>query len=143
MSKNHERSDVVKVAADVANAAESAGEVVRGRPGRRSTSERREAVMSILAGKASVDQVAKQYGVHVATVQGWRDAAVMAVEQAMTLGTGSSPRERELEREVDQLRSALAQATLERAIAMQGVEEWKRASRPSQPARSRDRKSVV
>jgi transposase-like protein len=137
MSKNHERSDGVKVAADVANAAESAGEVVRGRPGRRSTSERREAVMSILAGKASVDQVAKQYGVHVATVQGWRDAAVMAVEQAMTLGTGSSPRERELEREVDQLRSALAQATLERAIAMQGVEEWKRASRPSQPARSR------
>jgi len=93
--------------------------------------------MSILAGKATVDQVAKQYGVHVATVQGWRDAAVMAVEQAMTLGTGSSPRERELEREVDQLRSALAQATLERAIAMQGVEEWKRASRPSQPARSR------
>jgi transposase-like protein len=93
--------------------------------------------MSILAGKASVDQVAKQYGVHVATVQGWRDAAVMAVEQAMMLGTGSSPRERELEREVDQLRSALAQATLERAIAMQGVEEWKRASRPSQPARPR------
>ena len=41
MSKNHERSDGVKVAADVANAAESAGEVVRGRPGRRSTSERR------------------------------------------------------------------------------------------------------
>jgi transposase-like protein len=137
MSKNHERSDGVKVAADVANAAESAGEVVRGRPGRRSTSERREAVMSILAGKASVDQVSRQYGVHVATVQGWRDAAVMAVEQAMMLGTGSSPRERELEREVDQLRSALAQATLERAIAMQGVEEWKRASRPSQPARSR------
>ena len=136
MSKNQERRDGVKVV-DVDSTAETAGEVVRGRPGRRSTSERREAVMSILAGKASVDQVAKQYGVHVATVQGWRDAAVMAVEQAMTLGTGSSPRERELEREVDQLRSALAQATLERAIAMQGVEEWKRASRPSQPARSR------
>ena len=136
MSKNQERRDGVK-AADVDSTAETGGEVVRGRPGRRSTSERREAVMSILAGKASVDQVAKQYGVHVATVQGWRDAAVMAVEQAMTLGTGSSPRERELEREVDQLRSALAQATLERAIAMQGVEEWKRASRPSQPARSR------
>jgi transposase-like protein len=136
MSKNQESRDGVK-AADIDSTAETAGEVVRGRPGRRSTSERREAVMSILAGKASVDQVAKQYGVHVATVQGWRDAAVMAVEQAMTLGTGSSPRERELEREVDQLRSALAQATLERAIAMQGVEEWKRASRPSQPARSR------
>ena len=99
MSKNQERREGVK-AADIDSTADTAGEVVRGRPGRRSTSERREAVMSILAGKASVDQVAKQYGVHVATVQGWRDAAVMAVEQAMTLGTGSSPRERELEREV-------------------------------------------
>jgi transposase-like protein len=70
MSKNQERHDGVK-AADIDSTADTAGEVVRGRPGRRSTSERREAVMSILAGKASVDQVAKQYGVHVATVQGW------------------------------------------------------------------------
>lgn len=93
--------------------------------------------MALLAGKASVDQVAKQYGVLPSTVEGWRDAAVAAVEQAMVVGGGPSAKERELEREVSQLRSALAQATLERAIAMQGVDEWKRASRPSRPARSR------
>ena len=126
-----------KVAADVGKAAESAGEVTRGRPGRRSAAERREAVMALLSGKSSADQLARQYGVHADTVLGWRDAAVSAIEEAMVIGAGESSRERALEREVAQLRSALAQATLERAIAMQGVEEWKRASRPSRPARSR------
>jgi len=126
-----------KVAAEVDEAAESAGEVTRGRPGRRSATERREAVMALLSGKSSADQLARQYGVHADTVLGWRDAAVSAIEEAMVTGGGDSSRERALEREVTQLRSALAQATLERAIAMQGVEEWKRASRPSRPARSR------
>ena len=126
-----------RVAAEVDKAAESAGEVTRGRPGRRSATERREAVMALLSGKSSADQLARQYGVHADTVLGWRDAAVSAIEEAMVTGGGESSRERALEREVTQLRSALAQATLERAIAMQGVEEWKRASRPSRPARSR------
>jgi transposase-like protein len=126
-----------KVAAEVGKAAESAGELIRGRPGRRSAAERREAVMALLSGKSSADQLARQYGVHADTVLGWRDAAVSAIEEAMVTGGGESSRERALEREVTQLRSALAQATLERSIAMQGVEEWKRASRPSRPARSR------
>ena len=135
--KKQEKSESERNAVVDAADAVSAGEVVRGRPGRRSAAERREAVMALLAGKASVDQVAKQYGVLPSTVEGWRDAAVAAVEQAMVVGGGPSAKERELEREVSQLRSALAQATLERAIAMQGVDEWKRASRPSRPARSR------
>jgi transposase-like protein len=126
-----------KVAAEVDKAAKSAGGVTRGRPGRRSATERREAVMALLSGKSSADQLARQYGVHADTVLGWRDAAVSAIEEAMVTGGGESSRERALEREVTQLRSALAQATLERSIAMQGVEEWKRASRPSRPARSR------
>jgi transposase-like protein len=130
MTKNPSEKEVLE-------AAESAGDVARGRPGRRSAGERREAVMSLLAGKSTVDQLAKQYGVHPETVVGWRDAAVAAIDQAMVVGSGQSPKERELEREVSQLRSALAQATLERAVAMQGVEEWKRASRPTRPARSR------
>ena len=36
---------------------------VRGRPGRRSVEERRDAVLALLAGKASVDVLAKKYGV--------------------------------------------------------------------------------
>jgi transposase-like protein len=121
----------------VLEAAESAGEVTRGRPGRRSASERREAVMALLSGKATADALAKQYGVHVDTVLGWRDAAVAAIDQAMVVGGGPSPREKELEQQNVELRSALAQAMVERTIAMKGVEEWKRASRPSRPARSR------
>lgn len=122
---------------DALEAAESAGEVRRGRPGRRSAAERREAVMALLSGKATADSLAKQYGVHVDTVLGWRDAAVAAIDQAMVLGAGPSPREKDLEQQNAELRSALAQAMVERSIAMKGVEEWKRASRPSRPARSR------
>jgi len=59
-----------KVAAEVDKAAESAGEVTRGRPGRRSATERREAVMALLSGKSSADQLARQYGVHIDTVLG-------------------------------------------------------------------------
>lgn len=110
---------------------------VRGRPGRRSSGERREAVLALLAGKASVDQVARQYGVHPQTVEGWRDAALIAIEQAMSLGGGPTLRERELEKEVGQLKAAVAQLSVERALAIQGVEEWKRQSRPSRPTRSR------
>jgi len=93
--------------------------------------------MALLSGKASADNLAKQYGVHVDTVLGWRDDAVAAIEQAMAGGGGPSPREKELEKQNIELRSALAQAVVERSIAMKGVEEWKRAGHPSRPARSR------
>jgi transposase-like protein len=109
---------------------------VRGRPGRRSAAERREAVMALIAGKASVDQLAKQYGVLPSTVEGWRDAALLAIEQAMTMGA-STPKERELEAKVEELEVALKRITIEHALAMNGVEEWKKTARPTRPARSR------
>lgn len=109
----------------------------RGRPGRRSAAERREAVMSLLAGKASVDQVAKRYGVLPSTVEGWRDEAVAAIEQAMAVGSGATPRERALEKELAETKSALARVSVERALAIEAVEEWKKHNRPSRPARSR------
>ena len=49
MSKHDERSEN--------------GGVVRGQPGRRSVEDRRWAVLELLSGKASVDQVATRYGV--------------------------------------------------------------------------------
>jgi hypothetical protein len=93
--------------------------------------------MALLSGKATADNLAKQYGVHVDTILGWRDASVAAIDQAMVVGGSPSPREKQLAQENVELRSALAQAMVERTIAMKGVEEWKRASRPSRPARSR------
>ena len=116
---------------------ETEGEAfVRGRPGRRSAAERREAVMSVLSGKASIDMVAKQYGVLPSTVEGWREAAVLAIEQAMAQGT-STPKERELSAKVEELEVALKRISVDFALAMNGVEEWKKTARPTRPARSR------
>lgn len=44
--------------------------VVKGRPGRRTVEERQQAVLDLLAGKASVDQLARRLGVLPATVEG-------------------------------------------------------------------------
>ena len=111
--------------------------VRRGRPGRRSVAEKRQAVLSLLSGKASVDQLARQYGVSAETVVGWRDQALVGIEEVLARGDSRTPRERELEREVKELREAVGRVSVERALAMQAVEEWKRTSRPTRPARSR------
>ena len=132
---NRSKSEENKVP-DGGLAAES-GDVVRGRPGRRSVAERREAVLAVLAGKSSVDQVARQYGVLPATVEGWRDQALAAIETAMVQGDRSSPRERALERENAELKSVVGNLSVEKSLLLKAVDEWKRSSRPTRPARSR------
>ena len=72
--------------------------VVRGRPRRRSVEDRRSAVMELLSGKASVDQLARRFGVQPETIEGWRDEALEGMREAMRRGTGRSEREAELER---------------------------------------------
>lgn len=66
------------------------GGAVRGRPGRRTVAERREAVLS---GKASVDQTARRYGDLPETVTGWRDQALSGIETVLARGDSRSPRE--------------------------------------------------
>ena len=73
--------------------------VVRGRPGRRSVEDRRSAVMELLSGKASVDQLARRYGVKPETIEGWREEAVGAIDEALRRGTGKGDRELDVERE--------------------------------------------
>jgi transposase-like protein len=110
-------------------------EVVRGRPGRRSAADREEAVLALMSGKASVDQLARRFGVQPETIEGWQTEALEGMREAMRRGTGRSEREAELEREVKLLRetvtdSAIAQALLKRAL------EEERKGRPTVPARS-------
>jgi hypothetical protein len=62
--------------------------VVRGRPGRRTVEERQQAVLDLLAGKASVDQVARRLGELATTVEGWQDA-LAGVAEALRRGTAS------------------------------------------------------
>lgn len=111
--------------------------LTRGRPGRRTVAERQEAVLALLSGKSSVDQVARQYGVLPETVLGWRDAALEGISAALVQGDGRTERERALEKELRELKEAFGRVSIERALAVKAVEEWKEQTRPSRPARSR------
>lgn len=110
-------------------------EVVRGRPGRRSAEDREGAVLDLLAGKASVDQLARRFGVLPMTVEGWRQEALEGVRLAMRRGTGRSEREVELERENRMLRETVTEGAIAQALLKRALEE-ERKSRPTQPARS-------
>lgn len=85
----------------------------RGRPGRRSLQDRQSAVLDILQGKATVDQVARRLGVRAETVVGWRDAALAGMEAALQRGDGPTARERDLEKENDTLRDALTRSVMQ------------------------------
>lgn len=89
-----------------------------------------------MSGKASVDQVAQRYGVLPETVQGWREAAMAAVGDAMRLGPGGpgkSDRERELERELKDARHAVTESAIQVALLQKAIKEW---GVPTEPARS-------
>jgi len=80
--------------------------VRRGRPGRRRVGERTEAVVELLSGKATVDQVAFRFGVHPKTVEKWREVAPEGIERSTRQGSGKSKGERELERRLKALERA-------------------------------------
>lgn len=97
-------------------------DAVRGRPGRRSVEDRQNAVLELLAGKASVDQLARKYGVKAETIQGWRDESVSAIEASLRRGTSKSSREMELERENKLLKDALTRQTMKSELLERALE---------------------
>ena len=105
----------------------------RGRPGRRSVAERQAAVLALMSGKASVDQLALKYGVRPETIEGWREQALAGVEAALRQG-GRTERERELERENTLLKSALTRATMKAELMENALEQF---GGPRVPTRSR------
>ncbi|MHB8178354.1 MAG: transposase [Vulcanimicrobiaceae bacterium] len=110
-------------------------EVRRGRPGRRSTKERTEAVLALIAGKRSVDVLSKQFGVSPTTIESWRTSALEGIELAMRRGSEPSRRERELQREVESLKEALTDTSIQLALIKQAIKNRER-HHPSQPPRS-------
>lgn len=109
------------------------GDVVRGRPGRRSVDDRRQAVLDLLAGKASVDQLARRYGVKSETIESWRDEALVGIEDTFRRGNAKSQRETELERENKLLKDALTRQTMKAELLERALE----ARPPTLPGRSR------
>ena len=110
-------------------------EVVRGRPGRRSAADREEAVLELMSGKASVDQLARRFGVQAETIEGWRTEALEGVRQAMRRGTGRLERETELERQIELLRHTVTEGAIAQALLKRALDEERKA-RPTPPARS-------
>jgi len=103
----------------------------RGRPGRRTGDERAQAVLELLAGKASIQQLAMRFSVHEQTIVKWRDDALAGMNDSLRRGTGKSPRERELEKELKALKTAFTDLAIRNELAERALK-----SRPSQPGRS-------
>ncbi|MCC6642877.1 MAG: hypothetical protein IT386_17075 [Deltaproteobacteria bacterium] len=100
-----------------------APDVRRGRPGRRSTEERTRAVLALLAGRASVDQLALRFGVQGQTIEGWREQALEGIAGAL--------RERELVRQVADLEKTVTSLAIQRELLQRAV-----AAHPTRPGRS-------
>jgi transposase-like protein len=109
---------------------------VRARPGRRTVEERHQAVLELMAGKATVDQIARRLGVHAATVEGWRQDALAGMVEALRRGNGKTPRELELERKADQLEQVVTKLSIQKCLLEQAL-DIERAGRPTAPARSK------
>jgi transposase-like protein len=112
--------------------AQALGDAVRGRPGRRSAEERTEAVLELLSGKASVDQIARRFGVRAGTVEGWREQAMEGIAEALRQGTGKSSRELQLEKDLGSLEKAFTHLAIKHELVERALKD-----RPSRPGRSR------
>lgn len=106
-------------------------EVVRGRPGRRGVEERTQAVLELLAGKSSVQQLALRFGVREETIESWRADALAGISETFRRGTSKSARERELERELEGLKAAFTDLAIRHELVDRALR-----NRPSRPGRS-------
>ena len=112
--------------------AEAVGEGVRrGRPGRRTVEERTTAVLELLGGKASLDQLASRFGVQASTIEAWRQEALIAVERAMRQGSSKPPELLALERRYADLEKSFTRVAMKHELLERALSE-----RPSVPGKS-------
>jgi transposase-like protein len=98
--------------------------------------ERQQAVLELMAGKATVDQIARRLGVHAATVESWREDAMGGIAEALRRGSGKTTREIELERELETMRKVVTRTAIQKCLLEQAL-EIERDKRPTGPAKSR------
>lgn len=135
--RKHEQAQGASAPAGAPTVDPAVGEVdIRARPGRRTVEERQHAVLELMAGKATIDQIARRLGVHAATVEGWRVDALGGVEQALRRGTGKTAAELELERKYRDLEKVVTTLSIQKCL-LENALETERAGRPTGPARSR------
>jgi transposase-like protein len=108
----------------------------RARPGRRSVEDRNRAVLELLAGKATVDQLARRLGVLPATVEGWRDDALSGIEDALRRGSGKTASELAMERKLRELEEVVTTLSIQKCL-LENALTAERGKRPTEPARSK------
>ena len=89
-------------------------------------------MLEVMAGKATVDQIARRLGVHASTVEGWRQDALAGVEQALRRGSGKTAAELELERKHRDLEKVVTTLSIQKCLLEQAL-EVERAGRPPCP----------
>jgi transposase-like protein len=108
----------------------SAPAVRRARPGKRSVEERQQAVVDLLAGKATAEQIAKRLCVLPETVLGWKQEAMEAMSAAFRQGRSETARERELHKQNTQLQRAVSKLVVEKEILQTALELRQRPTGP-------------
>jgi len=103
----------------------------RGRPGRRTAADRATAVLELLSGKASVDQIARRFGVNPETVLAWRQTALEGMEQAFRQGSAKPADQVAAERELKTLRDAFTDLSIRHELVQRAIKQ-----RPTRPGRS-------
>lgn len=103
----------------------------RGRPGRRTAGDRAKAVLELLSGKASVDQIARRFGVNPETVLAWRQTALGGIEQAFRQGSAKPADQVAVEKELKTLREAFTDLSIRHELVQKAIKQ-----RPTRPGRS-------
>lgn len=88
-------------------------------------------MLELLSGKATVEQISRRLGVQPETVIRWRDAAVAGMAESLKQADGKTKRERELERELEQLQHAFTRLAIKHEILDREL-----SKRPTPPGRS-------
>jgi transposase-like protein len=88
-------------------------------------------VLELLRGKATVEQLARRFGVREETIEGWREIALQGLGQALHQGDARTAEERELERRLRGLERAFTDLAIRHELVQREM-----AKRPSQPGRS-------
>ena len=111
-------------------------ETTRGRPGKRSLEEKRLAVLDVLAGKATVAQVAKRLCVLPETVEGWKQDALVGMQEALRqAGAAQSDEDKKLAAENAQLKRVVVKLEMQKEL-LENALETERSKRPTRPGRS-------
>jgi transposase-like protein len=88
-------------------------------------------VLELLSGKASVDQIARRFGVQPATVEGWREVALGGIEQALRQGTAKPAEQVAVEKDLATLREAFTDLSIRHELVQRALKQ-----RPTVPGRS-------